>query len=151
MKDSKPQLISASVAERHLVKDFCRCDSFNKSELHRAIFLYFLAVSTSVHTGSVKMFPMRMTSASRPVSTVRLVSDLGGSTSSPLACAMLLCLLDTCTPVGSATPTASPRPKLSRTLEIRASNEGSRRFHNHGEGPYLGLLLVESIYWHFHI
>ena len=46
MIDSKPQSIPASVAERHLVKDFCRCDSFNKSELHRAIFLYFLDVSS---------------------------------------------------------------------------------------------------------
>ena len=29
-------------------------------------------------------------------------------------------------------------------LEARASNEGSRKFHNHEEGPYYGLLQVES-------
>ena len=28
----------------------------------------------------------------------------------------------------------------------RASNEGSGRFHNHREGPYYGLLLIESNY-----
>ena len=27
-------------------------------------------------------------------------------------------------------------------ITIRASNEGSRRFHNHGEGPYWDLLLL---------
>ena len=27
----------------------------------------------------------------------------------------------------------------------RASKEGSQRFHNLGEGPYLGFLLVESV------
>ena len=29
---------------------------------------------------------------------------------------------------------------------IRASNEGSRRFYNHGEGPYQAILLIESTY-----
>ena len=28
----------------------------------------------------------------------------------------------------------------------RAGNEGPRSFHNHGEGPYYCLLLVESAY-----
>ena len=34
----------------------------------------------------------------------------------------------------------------------RAGNEGSRSFHNYGEGPYWGLLLVESTnkHQHFH-
>ena len=31
----------------------------------------------------------------------------------------------------------------------RASNEGSRRFYNHGEVPCKGLLLVESTYFDF--
>ena len=30
--------------------------------------------------------------------------------------------------------------------EVRALNEGSWRFHNQGEGPYQGLLLVESLF-----
>ena len=29
-------------------------------------------------------------------------------------------------------------------LRIGASNEGSRSFHNHGEGPHMGIYLVES-------
>ena len=32
------------------------------------------------------------------------------------------------------------------TLLTRARNEPSRIFHNHEEGPYFGLLLVESIF-----
>ena len=36
---------------------------------------------------------------------------------------------------------------VSLALEIKASNEGSLRFHNHREGPYWGLPLVGS----FHI
>ena len=32
----------------------------------------------------------------------------------------------------------------------RAANEGPRSFHNYGEGPNKGLLLVESAYWHIH-
>ena len=36
-------------------------------------------------------------------------------------------------------------------LHIGASNEGSRSFHNHREGPYKNLLLDESTYNHFHI
>ena len=32
------------------------------------------------------------------------------------------------------------------TLAGRASNEGSRRFHNQGKRPYSGLLLVERAY-----
>ena len=41
-----------------------------------------------------------------------------------------------------------PRPHL----HTRAANEGSRIFHNHGEGPEYGLLLllVESTYPRFH-
>ena len=31
--------------------------------------------------------------------------------------------------------------------EHGAENEGSRRFHNHGGGPYLGLLLVERFHF----
>ena len=34
-------------------------------------------------------------------------------------------------------------------IDNTASNEGSRGFHNHGEGPYLGPLLVEIGYYHF--
>ena len=30
--------------------------------------------------------------------------------------------------------------------DTRARNEPLRRFHNHREGPYQGLLLVESVY-----
>ena len=30
-------------------------------------------------------------------------------------------------------------------LLTRALDEASRRFHNHGEGPYYGLLLVETV------
>ena len=33
-----------------------------------------------------------------------------------------------------------------RSLKRRLS-EGTRRFHNHGEGPCYGLLLVESAYY----
>ena len=33
---------------------------------------------------------------------------------------------------------------IDNTIYIKASNEGWRRFHNHGEGPYKGLFLVES-------
>ena len=32
-----------------------------------------------------------------------------------------------------------------------ASNEGYPKVRNHGEGPYYGLLLVESGYYRFHI
>ena len=35
--------------------------------------------------------------------------------------------------------------------QIRARNETSRSFYNHGEGPYKGLLLVQSAYQSFHI
>ena len=35
---------------------------------------------------------------------------------------------------------------LPRIVDSRASNEGSRRLHNHGEGFYWGLLLVERAY-----
>ena len=31
-------------------------------------------------------------------------------------------------------------------ITVRDSNKGSRRFHNHGEGPYEDFLLVESTY-----
>ena len=31
-----------------------------------------------------------------------------------------------------------------RIVDTRASNEDSRRFHNHREGPYYGLLVVDS-------
>ena len=32
-----------------------------------------------------------------------------------------------------------------------AADDQSAKLYNHGEGPYLGLLLVESSYYHFHI
>ena len=35
-----------------------------------------------------------------------------------------------------------------RPVTDRAGNEGTRSFHNHGEGPYKGLLLVEIGYSH---
>ena len=40
-----------------------------------------------------------------------------------------------------------------RPVTDRAGNEGTQRFHNHGEGPgpYKGLLLVEIGYYCFHI
>ena len=34
---------------------------------------------------------------------------------------------------------------LSSAATNRALNEGLRRFHNHGEGPNNGLLLIESL------
>ena len=44
-------------------------------------------------------------------------------------------------------------PEVSVDIRTRASNEPSRRFkfYNHREGPYYGLLLVESDYQRFHI
>ena len=39
----------------------------------------------------------------------------------------------------------------ARSVANRASNESSQRYHNHGEGPYKGLLLVKSAYKGFHI
>ena len=36
--------------------------------------------------------------------------------------------------------------RLFLRVITRASDKGSWRFHNHGEGPYYGLLLVESAY-----
>ena len=36
-----------------------------------------------------------------------------------------------------------------RPVTDRAGSEGTRSFHNHGEGPYKGLLLVEMGYYHF--
>ena len=36
-------------------------------------------------------------------------------------------------------------------VESSASNEGYPKVRNHGEGPYKGLLLVESGYYRFHI
>ena len=38
-----------------------------------------------------------------------------------------------------------------RSIRTRAHNEGSRRFHDQGEGTKLGLLLVENANLHFHI
>ena len=46
---------------------------------------------------------------------------------------------------------AEEKLKLVTRDKIRASNEGLRRFHNHEEGPYLNLLLVESAYYRYHI
>ena len=40
---------------------------------------------------------------------------------------------------------AAALARLGR-LEARASSEDSRIFHNHGEGPYWGLLPVESTF-----
>ena len=40
----------------------------------------------------------------------------------------------------------------SRHSRARDSNEGlHKKVSNHGKGPYLGLLLVTSGYYHFHI
>ena len=39
---------------------------------------------------------------------------------------------------------ASPGPRASDGDRDRASNKGSRRFHNHGEGPYLGKHLLNG-------
>ena len=46
---------------------------------------------------------------------------------------------------------------MTRGHGSRASNDGypkvhihTRRFYNHGEGPYLGLLLVESTYYYYY-
>ena len=35
---------------------------------------------------------------------------------------------------------------VSGRVVVRALIEGSKRFHNHGEGSFYGLLLVESAY-----
>ena len=37
------------------------------------------------------------------------------------------------------------------TGAVKRSIGSTIGFHNHGEGPYWGLLLVESAYWRFHI
>ena len=37
------------------------------------------------------------------------------------------------------------------SADISASNEGYPKVRNHGKGPYLGLFLVESGYYRFHI
>ena len=47
-------------------------------------------------------------------------------------------------------PGLGTQADLGRVV-TRASNEGSRIFHNHGEGSYKGLLLVESAYQCFYI
>ena len=43
-----------------------------------------------------------------------------------------------------------PPPDNVVSLSSRALNEGLWRFHNQEEGPFLGLLQVESAYYHFH-
>ena len=48
-------------------------------------------------------------------------------------------------------PRAVSSPQSSHYSLKRRLSECSRRFHNHGEGPYYGLLLVDSAYKHFHI
>ena len=52
-----------------------------------------------------------------------------------------------------ATHTCSPacRDIYRQTLSTTASNKGSRRFHNHREGSYQCLLLIERAYQRFHI
>ena len=47
--------------------------------------------------------------------------------------------------VNTRYPGLGTESELGREV-TRASNKGLRRFHNHGEGPYKGLLLVESAY-----
>ena len=37
---------------------------------------------------------------------------------------------------------APPRVATPASVNVRASNEGPRRFNNHGGGPYKGILLV---------
>ena len=51
-----------------------------------------------------------------------------------------------------ALPLVQPS-RCNTALKVRARNEPSRslKFHNHGEGPYEGLLLVERGYYRFHI
>ena len=52
--------------------------------------------------------------------------------------------------VGSFTCDCDPGYRCD--LHIRASNEASRSLkYNHDEGPYYGLLLVESGYYRYHI
>ena len=46
----------------------------------------------------------------------------------------------------SAGGEASSKVVTGGATSSRASNEGSRRFYNHREGAYLGLLLVKSTY-----
>ena len=38
------------------------------------------------------------------------------------------------------------QPAPGEGVQDRAANKDSRRFHNHGEGSYQGLLLVKSTY-----
>ena len=54
--------------------------------------------------------------------------------------------------------TAAPLPSLylynrydMRLVPQKVPSEGNPKVRNHGEGPYQGLLLVESGYYHFHI
>ena len=47
--------------------------------------------------------------------------------------------------VNTRYPGLGTESELGREV-TRALNKGLRRFHNHGEGPYKGLLLVESAY-----
>ena len=46
----------------------------------------------------------------------------------------------------AASPFLDHELNNTQVVISRASNEGSRRFHNHGEGPYWCILLVESTY-----
>ena len=51
-------------------------------------------------------------------------------------------------PTVSLSSPIRPDPAVSGVSEseVRWLNEGSGRFYNHSEGPYYGLLLVESAY-----
>ena len=52
---------------------------------------------------------------------------------------------DATVPGPGVTPTPATRSELILQLQTKVP-EDYAKFYNHGEGPYLGLLLVESTY-----
>ena len=54
---------------------------------------------------------------------------------------------DTAAETSSSSSCSKETVSQCPSIGIRASNEVSRIFHNLGEGPYYGLLLVKSAYY----
>ena len=48
-------------------------------------------------------------------------------------------------------PGAETRADTHTITRTSAANRSKVKLYNHGEGPYQGLLLVESTYYRFHI
>ena len=101
--------------------------------LNSSLVMWILLARVSQVLSSLGSIPA--TAASSPSSTGRPSMLQSGHRSVVIVAQLHLCWPDSSAVVAGW-----------RRVYIRASNEGSRRFHNHRESPYQGLHLVESTY-----